>query len=105
MYNNIEVTTMPKFNIDDILANYTGGLDKPAYKVLDNTNGVYRLEQIPTGNYFTWNYATVERANALYIAPSVDPCTGVTCHNGCYGYDLYSQKCSNGHCIKDALIK
>jgi len=34
-----------------------------------------------------------------------DPCTGITCPNTCDGTSLYSQKCVDGHCVKDTLIE
>jgi len=34
-----------------------------------------------------------------------DPCAGITCPNTCDGTSLYSQKCVNGHCVKDSLIE
>lgn len=39
------------------------------------------------------------------IYSTIDPCAGITCPNTCDGTSLYSQKCVNGHCVKDALIE
>lgn len=37
--------------------------------------------------------------------PTCNPCMGITCNNICDGLDIWSQKCVNGTCVKDALIE
>jgi hypothetical protein len=37
--------------------------------------------------------------------PPVDACTGITCPNICSDGSLFSQKCVDGICVKDILLK
>jgi len=74
-------------------------------KITSLTSTGYIMREGPDGDLAV----TFDWEKYIYVftpyTPPVDSCTGVVCENICISESLYSQKCVDGICVKDILLK